>query len=380
MKSVLRSLLVIAAIVALLPFFSSCTDQQVAAYEGYDVIKVEGPSISQEIRLGGRLTHSINVVKAPTTYTLSLGEYDPNEAVKDKFTPYVGIDWKVVDASGILPSFVLVTFNPVHQSETQSTTTMTVTFNGSEDQAVNGIYPVKIVANKSTLDRPREIELYIIISIAAPDITPTFQFENLVIAPGESKTNLMTVNGIKANQSFSMNAIYNSTQATKPTISSSNPTLSASNKSTTFTVSVPAEALPNVDDEGVGIYPTYINTGRQVDFNGNRNGFGVEIAGYVVSSVEPFSTVTFGDTVVLNVNYTVRGKGVFVPKLIPPMSIPSDRVVITQSVTPLPNLPIVKVRYAVFFKDNPKGNVNLTLGGDISYGKAVPKVIFVTVR
>lgn len=226
----------------------------------------------------------------------------------------------------------------------------------------------------------KTVNLTIILDFPPPVITATFELNDLVIAPGETKTNMMTVSGIKENQRFSMNPVLTAPIATMPTISSSNPVLSTANNTTTFTVSVPAEAIPNADGLGYNIYPTFINTGKPIDFSGDRNGFELSIAGYVVAYVDPLFTVHYGDTVVINTLYVVRGNGTFVPKLIPPTSIPADRIVITQSVTPLPNTHTVQVRYGVFFKDNPNGNVNLTLGGDISYGKAVPKQIVVAVR
>lgn len=260
--------------------------------------------------------------------------------------------------------------------------------------ALNNLTPQKRYLMKVKAQIPNSVVKYnfaisILVNIPLPKLTPHFQFNSLVIAPGETKTNLVTFDDIKPGQSYRIDHKTNNSDFLKDSwVSTTDNIFTTDKNSATWSVAVPASANPNIDDEGVNLYPTFLNTNKLIEFDGNQNGFLVYIAGYTVQSMEVKggNSVTFGDTAKISVNYIVNGNGTFTPKITPPGVITADMLdiimpAIEQDITTQYGKRLVKVIYYVFFKKMPTNkNVTFAVGGDITYGKAVPKQLTITLK
>ncbi|MBX7156403.1 MAG: hypothetical protein U0Y96_15675 [Candidatus Kapaibacterium sp.] len=305
---------------------------------------------------------------------------------KRNVDPYEGTSWKVVDIDGTFPSFLSVTFDPATLHKDSSYTSLVIK---TVATAVNGTYRIRVDANGALFSNPKSFYLSIKVSYPLPKLTPKFQFDTLFVAPGETKTNLMTLYDIKPGQSFRIDHATNNSEYLKTAWVSVTDTVFTVDKTTaTWSVAVPATANPNVDYEGINMFPTYLNNNQRIDFEGNRNGFSVFIAGFVVSTIDVKGgpIVKFGDTATISVDYVVNGNGVFTPKIVPVTAYPADMLEITmpfteQNLNSTLGKRLVKVTYKVFFKRMPTNkNVSFDVGGDITYGKAVSKRLLFTLQ
>lgn len=300
------------------------------------------------------------------------------------------VEWGIsseINKLAPLPNGVSITFSP-QVTNGESYTIMKVTVDETSIPS-NGTYRCYV---KGKIPKSQEnwyFELYITVNFPLSKLTPHFQFNSLVIAPGETKTNRVIFDDIKPGQSYRIDHKTNNSDFLKDSwVSTTESIFTTDKNSATWSVAVPASANPNIDDEGVNLYPTFLNTNKLIEFDGNQNGFLVYIAGYTVQSMEVKggNSVTFGDTAKISVNYIVNGNGTFTPKITPPGVITADMLdiimpAIEQDITTQYGKRLVKVTYHVFFKKMPTNkNVTFAVGGDITYGKAVPKQLTITLK
>lgn len=363
-----------------LPFLTGCPGDPANGIDPYakDVFSIYQPNIMSEI-IDTNKTFTVNIKSDTTiTYRIAVGSWKYDE----EFDGYEGTNWKIVNVPNDLPSFISIKFTPDTLPEDESNVTLTIKTVG---ELVNGIYKVRIDANGKLFNNPKSLYLQLQVNKPQVNLLPKvflrFTHDTLVVAPGESKTNLMTLDSIKTSQNFQITYQTNNIGVLKSWINPSDSIFTKEKNTATWTVTVPETANPNNDEEGVNLYLKYLNTGEMVDFEGNKNGFIIEVAGYIIPEVLSNKTVKFGDTCTFEVNYLVRGNGTFTPKLIPPTSIPKEQIEIFQDVKSITKKRNVKVIYKVFFKNKPANkNVNFDVGGDISYGKAVPKKLLIVVN
>lgn len=333
-------------------------------------------------------TYSVDINPISNATTALRVSCSGNQYVDGKrnVDPYEGTSWKVVDVDGTFPSFLSVTFDPTTLHKDSSYTSLVIK---TVAVAVSGTYRIRVDADGALFDNPKSFYLSITVSNPLPKLTPKFQFDTLFVAPGETKTNLMTLYDIKPGQSFKIDHATNNSEYLKTAwVSVTDNVFTVDKTTATWSVAVPSTANPNVDDEGINMFPTYLNNNQRIDFEGNKNGFGVFIAGCVAYGIEVKGgpIVKFGDTATISVDYVVNGNGVFTPKIVPVTTYPPDMLEITmpfteQNLNSTLGKRLVKVTYKVFFKRMPTNkNVSFDVGGDITYGKAVSKRLLFTLQ
>lgn len=362
---------------------SSCGDGTVLPGENNsDIFYVENRSTHDTAYVTPESTYSIKI-NSPSyseTYTVWFGMTD-NKPVNTKYDPYEGTSWKLIDEHHTFPESIYVTLDPPILHKDSAFATLRIE---TKTGLSNGVYKLEVEANRSDFNKPRYFDLEITVdlpTILPPEITPSYEHETLLIAPGETKTNLVTINGIKQGQSFLIQyGSTNSAHLKDVWIEQSDTIFTPSKNTATFKVSIPDTTSPNINEEVVWLHPTYLNTNKSFDFSEEKNGFRVLIAGFNVYYDRSSYKMNFGDTLTIPVRYVVNGDGVFTPKLIPPNSFPSKNVVITQDVVSTTGKQKVEVLYQIYFKEKPTTNLTFEIGGDITYGKGVRMPIVIIVQ
>ena len=357
--------------------------------EGTVFFRIENSDVSSgftptSVADGGTTIYYVSK-SGESSFKIALDEYNKES---DLYLRSKNVEWSVNPYP--VPTMIInglkLTLTP-EITKDESYTTLKVT--ADESQLVNIKYEYRVIGKSKTSNIEHYFNFHVSVNFPLPKLTPHFQFNSLVIAPGETKTNLVTFDDIKPGQSYRIDHKTNNSDFLKDSwVSTTDNIFTTDKNSATWSVAVPASANPNIDDEGVNLYPTFLNTNKLIEFDGNQNGFLVYIAGYTVQSMEVKggNSVTFGDTAKISVNYIVNGNGTFTPKITPPGVITADMLdiimpAIEQDITTQYGKRLVKVIYYVFFKKMPTNkNVTFAVGGDITYGKAVPKQLTITLK